>query len=238
MRTRIVGALSYANVMATLAVVIALGGTSYAAVKLGKGEVKGKNIAKNAVTSAKIKNHAVTSKKLANGAVTAVAVKSGSLQASDFAAGQLPAKGDAGPPVGAAGGDLSGQYPNPQVKVTLPAPVPVTPGGNWTLSTTSGQPGLSCYADREGIVHFVGGIHSNAGAMPVMATLPGQCPAPKADIVIQALGNVVAPAGNFTTAPFVIPVTIHTDGTLTNTSGTAGTPSNNMSLDSITYRAR
>lgn len=238
MRTRIIGALSYANVMATLALVIALGGTSYAAVKLGKNSVKSKNIAKNAVTTKKIKNGAVTSPKLAKGAVGASSIQAGSLKADDFAAGQLPAANDPGPPIGPAGGDLSGSYPNPQVHVTLPAPTPLTAGMNWTLTTTDGQPPLSCYEDREGIVHFVGGIHSNAGAMPVMATLPPQCPAPAADIVIQTLGNLVAPADNFQTAPYAIPVTIHTDGTLTNHSGTAGGLSPNMSLDSITYRAR
>ncbi len=248
MPKRIVGALNYANVMATLALVVALGGTSYAAATLGKNSVKSKNIANNAVTTKKLKNGAVTTKKLKNGAVTASklaggavgasAVKAGSLQASDFAAGQLPAANDPGPPIGPAGGDLTGQYPNPQVNVTLPAPAALTPGTNWSLTTTDGQPPLSCYEDREGIVHFVGGIHSSAGAMPIMATLPAQCPPPPSNIVVQALGNLVAPADNFQTAPYVIPVTIHTDATLTNTSGTAGGTSPNMSLDSITYRAR
>jgi hypothetical protein len=84
---RIARRLSYANVMATLALFIALGGTSFAAVKLGRGSVKSVNLAKNAVTSTKVKDH--------------------SLLAADFKAGQVPkgatgaagatgAKGDAG----------------------------------------------------------------------------------------------------------------------------------------------
>lgn len=73
--------LSYANVAATLALVVALGGTSYATTQLGKGEVKGANLAKGSVTSPKVKN--------------------GSLRAADFARGQLPA-GVQGP-VGAQG---------------------------------------------------------------------------------------------------------------------------------------
>jgi hypothetical protein len=73
--------LSYANVAATLALAVALSGTSYAATQLGKGEVKGKNLARSSVTSPKVKD--------------------GSLQAADFAPGQLPA-GPQGP-VGAQG---------------------------------------------------------------------------------------------------------------------------------------
>jgi hypothetical protein len=72
-----------------LALFIALGGTSYAAVALPANSVGTKQIKKNAVTSAKIKKNVVTSTK----------VKNGSLREADFAAGQLPAgpTGPAGP---------------------------------------------------------------------------------------------------------------------------------------------
>jgi hypothetical protein len=66
---------SHATVVAYLALFVALGGSSYAAVKLGKNSVKGRNIAANAVTSPKVKN--------------------GSLLKADFKAGQLP-RGDQG----------------------------------------------------------------------------------------------------------------------------------------------
>jgi hypothetical protein len=75
-----------------LALFIALGGTSYAAVKLPAGSVGGKQLARNAVSSPKVRN--------------------GSLLKRDFKAGQLPAgapgaKGDAGAagPQGPAGAD-------------------------------------------------------------------------------------------------------------------------------------
>jgi hypothetical protein len=48
------GKLTYANVMATVAVFIALGGASYAAVKLPKNSVGAKQIRKGAVTPAKL----------------------------------------------------------------------------------------------------------------------------------------------------------------------------------------
>jgi hypothetical protein len=72
--------LRYSNVMSTLAVFIALGGASYAAVTLPKNSVGTKQLKKNAVTSSKVKN--------------------GSLLSKDFKAGQLPQgpKGDTGAP--------------------------------------------------------------------------------------------------------------------------------------------
>jgi Collagen triple helix repeat (20 copies) len=79
--------VTYANVVATLALFLALGGGAYAATKLPA----------NSVGPAQIQNGAVSSKK----------VKNGSLVAADFKKGQLPAgargvAGDAGPQ-GAAG---------------------------------------------------------------------------------------------------------------------------------------
>ena len=50
---------SYANVASTVAIVLALGGTSYAAVVLQDGQVKTRHIADGAVTSLKLHNPAV-----------------------------------------------------------------------------------------------------------------------------------------------------------------------------------
>jgi hypothetical protein len=70
----------YANVASTLALVVALGGTSYAAVALPKNSVGTKQLKTNAVTSSKVKDSTLLSK--------------------DFKAGQLPAgsRGPAGAP--------------------------------------------------------------------------------------------------------------------------------------------
>ncbi len=78
--------LSYANVVATLALFIALGGSSYAALTLPKNSVKARQIAKNAVGASEIKARAVGSSE----------VRNGSLLAGDFATGELPA-GPQGP---------------------------------------------------------------------------------------------------------------------------------------------
>jgi len=78
--------VGYANVTATLALIVALGGTSYAAIILPA----------NSVGSRQLKKRAVTNSKLRANAVTSATVKNGSLRATDFQAGQLPA-GPAGP---------------------------------------------------------------------------------------------------------------------------------------------
>ena len=54
------GKLTYANVMATIAVFVALGGASYAAVKLPTNSVGTKQLKKNAVNGAKVKDNSLT----------------------------------------------------------------------------------------------------------------------------------------------------------------------------------
>jgi hypothetical protein len=61
---RFVPRLTYANVVATLALFIALGGASYAAMKLPKNSVGTKQLKNNSITAAKIKNGAVAGAKV------------------------------------------------------------------------------------------------------------------------------------------------------------------------------
>lgn len=75
--------LSYANVVATLALFIALGGASYAALKLPKNSVGSKQLKKNAVTTAKIKNGAVTGSKIQLNSLGAVPSATHAATASD-----------------------------------------------------------------------------------------------------------------------------------------------------------
>jgi hypothetical protein len=76
---RLYSRLTYANVMATVAVFIALGGASYAAVKLPRNSVGSTQIEANAVTGAKIKNGAITGSKIAAGTITGAAVDASTL---------------------------------------------------------------------------------------------------------------------------------------------------------------
>jgi hypothetical protein len=66
--------LSYANVMATLAVFIALGGTSYAVTALPR----------NSVGSRQLRRHAVTNSKIAPGAVSGSRVKPNALTGAEI----------------------------------------------------------------------------------------------------------------------------------------------------------
>jgi hypothetical protein len=62
--------LTYANVVATLALVLAIGGgTVYAAVHLGRNSVRSKNIAAGEVRSSDLGKNAVTGPKVKNGTI-------------------------------------------------------------------------------------------------------------------------------------------------------------------------
>jgi hypothetical protein len=92
--------LTYSNAMATIAVFVALGGSSYAAIT-----ITGRNVPKNALTGADIKN--LTGRDVKNNSLTGADVKrlntkdvtNGGLLAEDFAPGQLPRgeQGERGP---------------------------------------------------------------------------------------------------------------------------------------------
>ncbi|HXO09269.1 MAG TPA: hypothetical protein VN880_14610 [Solirubrobacteraceae bacterium] len=70
---------SPALVVSVVALVVALGGTSYAAFSLPKNSVGSKQLKKNAVTTSKIKNNAVTTSKIKNGSVTASKINTSGL---------------------------------------------------------------------------------------------------------------------------------------------------------------
>lgn len=75
----------YANVASTLALVVALGGTSYAAMAIPK--------------------NSISSPQIVNGSVRSTDIKNGSLKSADFKAGELSGGGAQGPagPAGPAG---------------------------------------------------------------------------------------------------------------------------------------
>jgi hypothetical protein len=122
--------LSYANVAATLALVLAAGGgTAYAAARIGASEigyhaVTGSKVNFNAITASKVKNSALSGKDLRDSSITTEDVRNGTLKSEDFAAGALPQgpKGDQG----AAAADLHG---------TLSAAGALTNGDGATAAT-------------------------------------------------------------------------------------------------------
>lgn len=95
--------MSYANVVSTLALALAVGGGSaYAATKIGSDglryhAVTASKLANNAVSPSKVKDNSLSGRELRDNSVTSADIRNGTLQAGDFAAGQLP-KGDKGDP--------------------------------------------------------------------------------------------------------------------------------------------
>lgn len=80
---------SPAMIVACLALIVAMGGSAYAALK--KDSVKSKQIAPNAVKSSEIADGAVTDLDLADGAVTAGKIAGGAVDAGKIAGGAVDA---------------------------------------------------------------------------------------------------------------------------------------------------
>lgn len=81
---------SYANVVATMALFLAVsGGVVYAASTLGKNTVKSKNIAANAVKARNLAKNAVKSKSVAANAITGAKIKKESVTAGKVKKGTL-----------------------------------------------------------------------------------------------------------------------------------------------------
>ncbi len=135
---------SYANVTATLALVVALSGTAYAA---------------GVITGADIKNGSIATKDLKKNAVNSKKVMDGSLLSADFKAGQLPAgatgpigpagptgdKGDTGAPggPGAPGAPGTPGAPGQDMTHTSTLPAGQTLQGIWGAAAGNGNYGVS-----------------------------------------------------------------------------------------------
>jgi hypothetical protein len=81
--------LSFANVISVIALFVALGGASYAAVTLPKNSVGAKQIKKNGVGASEIKKNAVRASEIKSSAVSGGDVKDGGLTGSDIGDGSL-----------------------------------------------------------------------------------------------------------------------------------------------------
>lgn len=98
---------SPAMVVACIALTVALGGTSYAAIKLPKNSVGTKQLKTNAVTSPKVKNDAITGADVLESSLTQV----------PFAA--TAATAGTAAPSGAASGSLAGTFPAPSIAANV-----------------------------------------------------------------------------------------------------------------------
>jgi hypothetical protein len=160
--------LTYANVVATLALFIAVGGASaFAASQLKKNSVGTKQIKNSAVTAAKIKNGAITGAKVANDTLTGTQINASTL----------------------------GTVPTAQTSNTAQTASSLAAPEAWHEVGTTGQPpflntwenvkialgGLpepvAFYKDQEGVVHLRGEAVNGAGSTVIFELPPGYRPA-------------------------------------------------------------
>jgi hypothetical protein len=138
--------LTFANVIAMVALFVALGGTGYAALKLPKNSVGARQIKKNAVTAVKVKN--------------------GSLLKVDFKAGQIP-NGAAGP-VGPRGPSGTAAPP-----ASVTAYARIQPNGTILPNIGTSFPPTTRGVDQTNITHPATGVYCIKGLsfQPASATV-------------------------------------------------------------------
>jgi hypothetical protein len=174
--------LTYSNVMATLALFVALGGASYAATQLPKNSVGAKQLKTDAVTTLKIMNGAVTGEKLDVSTIGTVASARRAATAghADTATSAATAASAATAEIASAIGPSE-----PRHVVAAEGEVGFNSGwGNFSPSTPA-----SFYKDPEGIVHLEGEVKRTGGSNDIIFTLPpGFAPLQAQGFVVQATG--------------------------------------------------
>lgn len=163
---------SPALIVAVLALIVALAGTSYAALSLPKNSVGSKQLKKNSVTTAKIKKNAVTGAK----------VKDQSLSGKDI---DLSTLGTV--PSAATANALA---PMEATHLIGAAGQPGFENGSLNFGTVAGRAHQSAgfFKDLEGVVHLQGFVRvgSGSGITSIFSLPPGYRPAPNTTIYFNA----------------------------------------------------
>ena len=210
--------LTYANVMATVAVFIALGGASYAAIKLPKNSVSSKQLKKNAVTTAKLKKEAVTGAKVKKGTLTGTQVNASTL-------GTVPSANQAHT------ADTANALGPQEAWHAVGAPgEPLFEHGfmNYPLSPPASYERLAFFKDAAGIVHLKGGVLGGAADKSVFRLPPGFRPASETFLAIPVSCGGCAASGIDLATIF---------GSNTGADGEVRSPGVSMFVDGISFRA-
>ena len=193
------------NAVGYLALFVALGGSSYAAVRLTPGSVKSAALANGAVTHAKLARNSVTGVNVAKAALTARDFKSGTFlqglkgdagaPGSAGLAGIPGLKGDAGPQ-GPAGKDGSASI---AARARLANSVTATHGGQTTIPLSAGS-----WTQSAGQLELLAGT--------VTLTVPSSCTGSFGNSIIISVDGTPAtlavaptvPAGSSVTMPILV----------------------------------
>ncbi len=143
--------LTYANVMATIAVFLSLGGAGYAALR----------VPANSVGSKQLKPGAVTHRKLANGAVTGSKVAANSLTGAQINASTL---GTVPKATHASSANIATNLAAPEQFHQIGASGEPGFQHGWTNNGTYEAP-AGFYKDREGVVHLTGDVAGSSGSV-------------------------------------------------------------------------
>ena len=156
--------LTYANVMSTIAVFVALGGaTAFAASKLSPNSVGPRQLQKNAVTGAKVKNGSLTGADIDVGTLNGVpsAKRAGSAARADSAAHADSADT----------ATTATNFPAPEAMHVVGLPGEPQFIAGWENAVPS-EERAAFFIDREGVVHLQGRVHRATGGSLVVFTLP------------------------------------------------------------------
>jgi hypothetical protein len=185
--------VSYANVMSTLAVFVALGGSSYAAAK-----VNGKNLKGRSVAGSKLKKDTV-------GGAEVKESKLGVVPRADRASVADRADQATGAAVAGNAAALGGVAPSGYLRSSALSPPPwqtLTLQNGWVRGLGGAGPVPAVYRDQLGIVHLKGAVQRSSGSGTTVATLPvafrplllrsfaASCALGPATLQVQASGSV------------------------------------------------
>ena len=218
--------LSYANVIATVALFVALGGIGYAAVKLPRNSVGPKQIKEDAVKASELAPDSVDASNITLGGVGGEEISNGAITGDDINNGAIGGPQIADGSIGRA--ELAG----PDIRT--PELDDCSPGTPW--QPVADLP-VHYWKDNEGIVHLEGAVQCSVNISGASI-----CQIPR------AFGDVYDPADSQSVARFAtlaagqsiaqVAVVKNTFTTgVVYDGGTAANSENYVSLDGLTYRA-